>query len=94
MTNTTKRVPRSELAILVADRTGVDKKTAARVLDAATDIISEVVLNDGAEVRLQGFGTFSLRRIAPRNVPGIGLSRPSSKVKFKPYANLTRRDPS
>ena len=45
----------------VAERTGVSKKTARQVIDAALDTIAQC-LAEGEKVVLTGFGTFELRR--------------------------------
>ncbi|MBP8250805.1 MAG: HU family DNA-binding protein, partial [Herpetosiphon sp.] len=44
----------------VAERTGISKKEARRIVDAMLDIISER-LRDGEKVVLTGFGTFEVR---------------------------------
>ena len=44
----------------VAERTGISKKEARRIVDAMLDVISER-LQAGEKVVLTGFGTFEVR---------------------------------
>jgi DNA-binding protein HU-beta len=45
----------------VAEQTGVSKKVARQVIDAAIDVISQS-LTEGEKVVLPGFGTFEVRQ--------------------------------
>ena len=56
---------RNELIAQVADDSGLSKADAARAVDAVFDSISESLAH-GAEVRLIGFGTFSVADRAAR----------------------------
>lgn len=48
---------KQELAVRVADSTGLARGDAARAIDAMLDIITDA-LTQGEEVRLVGFGSF------------------------------------
>lgn len=50
---------KNDLVALVADRTGFTKGDAARAVDGVLDAITHA-LQGGSEVRLVGFGTFSV----------------------------------
>ena len=50
---------KNDLVSLVADRTGFSKGDAAKAIDGVLDSIMHV-LQQGDEVRLVGFGTFSV----------------------------------
>ena len=52
---------KSELIAATAEITGLPKKDAERLLNAALDTIS-ATLADGGKVQLSGFGSFELRR--------------------------------
>jgi DNA-binding protein HU-beta len=55
---------------LVAARADVSPSDTTKVIDVLTDVIREE-LSKGHEVRLIGFGTWSLREIAQRRVKDI-----------------------
>ena len=50
---------KNDLVADVASRTGLSKTDSAKTVDAIVDAISSA-LSDGGEVRLVGFGTFSV----------------------------------
>ena len=50
---------KNDLVSLVADRTGFSKGDAAKAVDGVLDAITQV-LQQGDDVRLVGFGTFSV----------------------------------
>ena len=50
---------KNDLVSLVADRTGFSKGDAAKAIDGVLDAITHV-LQQGDDVRLVGFGTFSV----------------------------------
>ena len=50
---------KNDLVADVASRTGLSKTDSAKAVDAIVDAISSA-LSDGGEVRLVGFGTFSV----------------------------------
>jgi len=50
---------RNDLVATVADETGLPKKDAAKAVDGVFDVIARA-LKEGDEVRLVGFGTFSV----------------------------------
>ena len=56
-----ERVDKSEIAGHVADRTGVARSAARDAVDAVFEVIGEAVAR-GEEVRIVGFGTFSVPR--------------------------------
>ncbi len=52
---------KSELVAAVADKTGMTKTDATSAVDAVFDAVQQE-LKDGGEVRLIGFGSFSVSR--------------------------------
>ncbi len=60
-----------ELVKEIAARAGISQKSAARALDAFTQVVTEALAR-GDSVRLVGFGTFEVRKRAARKgvVPG------------------------
>ncbi|MBL8669682.1 MAG: HU family DNA-binding protein [Alphaproteobacteria bacterium] len=78
---------KNELVAAVATGTGLSKSDAARAVDSVFDMITDS-LKKGQEVRLVGFGTFSVSKRAasegrnPRT--GEKIKIPASKqAKFK-----------
>jgi DNA-binding protein HU-beta len=63
-------VGKGELAHQIAARSGLSLKDAEKALDAFTEVVRENVAR-GKEVRLIGFGSWSLRKIAARTVKSI-----------------------
>ena len=51
---------KSEIASLVADRTGVGRSAAGSAVDAVFEAIAEAMAR-GEDVRIAGFGTFGTR---------------------------------
>jgi DNA-binding protein HU-beta len=83
---------KAELIDVVAEATESSKAAAGAALDAVIDAISQA-LKAGEEVRLVGFGTFSVKERAEgkgRNpATGEEIKIPASKsVRFKPGAQL------
>jgi len=85
-------VNKNELIASVADHSGISKADAARAVDATIASI-EGALKAGDEVRIVGFGTFSVSRRAattgrnPRTGEAISIPA-SSQQKFKASAPL------
>jgi len=80
-------VNKNELVAAVAESTGLSKSDAAKAVDSVFDSITDA-LKKGDEIRLVGFGTFSVAERAasegrnPRT--GEKISIPASKQpKFK-----------
>ncbi len=61
----TATIGRQELSKRIAKQAKVSQKQAAEVLEVTLDAIREALQN-GDEVRLVGFGSFKVRRSAPR----------------------------
>jgi DNA-binding protein HU-beta len=83
-----------ELVHQVAARSEVSLHDASRIIDALTEVIHDE-LSEGHEVRLMGFGTWSLRPIAQRKVKDIRTGNwktiPATKrVGFKVGAVLAQ----
>jgi DNA-binding protein HU-beta len=83
---------KAELIDVVAETTESSKAAAGAALDAVIDAISQA-LAKGEEVRLVGFGTFSVKSRAAgkgRNpATGEEIDIPASNsVRFKPGAQL------
>ena len=83
---------RNELVDSVAGKADLSKAAANRAVDAVFDAITSA-LNGGGEVRLVGFGTFSVSRRAasegrnPRTGEKIKIAA-SKQAKFKPGRRL------
>ncbi|MBC8246042.1 MAG: HU family DNA-binding protein [Deltaproteobacteria bacterium] len=78
---------KSDLTAAVADKAGVSQADAASVIDATFDAIT-AVLKSGGEVRLLGFGSFSVADRAARQGrnPATGATiqiAASKQPKFK-----------
>jgi len=58
-------VNKVDLVSALADRTGLTKRDADRVVDAFCDVIEEALAH-GDKVSLVGFGTFEVRERQPR----------------------------
>lgn len=56
---------KAELVTVIAEKTGVMKKDAEAVITVALDAIAGA-LQEGDDVRLVGFGTFGVKKRAPR----------------------------
>ena len=78
---------KNELVQQLSDRAGLDKGQAAKALDGVFDIISEA-LKAGDEVRLTGFGAFSVSERAggkgrnPQTGEEITI-KPSKQPRFR-----------
>jgi len=85
-------VNRNELVDAVAGKAELSKSTANKAVEAVFDSIT-VALKGGNEVRLVGFGTFSVARRAasegrnPRTGEKIKIAA-SKQAKFKPGKRL------
>ena len=83
---------RNELVDAVSNKTDMRKSEASKAVDAVFDAISEA-LKGGDEVRLVGFGTFSVAARAasegrnPRTGEKIKIAA-SKQAKFKPGKGL------
>lgn len=84
---------KAELAEAIANKIGISKKQAEETLELITETITTTI-NQGGEVTLTGFGTFSARErkgrigVNPRN-PSEKITIPNVKVpKFKAGKNL------
>lgn len=83
---------KSELISSIASKTGLTKTDSSKALDAFIASVSETV-KKGGEVRLVGFGTFSVtkRKATTGRNPRTGeaIKIPAKKlVKFKAGTNL------
>lgn len=80
-------VNKNDLIATVAENTGLQKKDAARAVDGVLDAITHA-LKGGDEVRLVGFGTFTVSERAatqgrdPRTGEAIEISA-SKQPKFR-----------
>jgi DNA-binding protein HU-beta len=84
---------KNELIAEVAEKTDLTKAKAAEAIDAFIDVIS-AALSKGDEIRLVGFGTFTVvaRKATEGRNPRTGavIKIPASnKPKFKPGKALT-----
>jgi DNA-binding protein HU-beta len=83
---------KGELAAAVADRANLSKSQATTAVDAVFDVISER-LRAGDEVRVLGFGNFSVasRAASTGRNPQTGEAiqiKASKQAKFKPGKGL------
>jgi DNA-binding protein HU-beta len=83
---------KNDLVVSVAEATGLSKADAGRAVDAVFDAITDA-LKAGEEVRLVGFGTFTVSERAasegrnPRTGEKIAIAA-SKQPKFKPGKGL------
>ena len=75
-------VGKGELAHQIAARSGLSLKDAEKALDAFTEVVHEN-LSHGREVRLIGFGSWSLREVSARKVKSIRTGRELSLPAHK-----------
>jgi DNA-binding protein HU-beta len=68
-------VGKDELIHQIAAKAGLNLKDTNKVIDAFTEVVREDVAQ-GHEVRLMGFGTWTLRDVAARNVKSIRGGNP------------------
>ena len=83
---------RVELVAAVAEQAGLLKKDAEKVIDAILDAMTSA-MNLGEDVRLQGFGTFSVsdrpERAGRNPKTGEPMTIAAGRVaKFKPASQL------
>src|SRR6266567_6706166 len=90
---TSTTIGRQELTKRVSQQAKVTQKQAAEILEATLDSIREA-LQGGNEVRLVGFGSFKVRRRAPRK--GVNprdrttIEVPAkNRVRFSPGKELS-----
>ena len=79
---------KKELVAAIADKSGVKKTEAEKVLEAFTEVVADA-LKEGDKVALVGFGTFEVAERAAREGrnprSGETMTIPASKnPKFKP----------
>ncbi len=70
---------KAELTRAIAERVGVSRRQAEMMLEAFVDVVIET-LQEGEDVTLTGFGTFSSRKRAARE--GVNPQNPSEKIKI------------
>lgn len=63
-------IGKDELIHQIASRAGLSLKETTKVIDAFTEVVRDDI-TEGHEVRLMGFGTWSLREVASRQVKSI-----------------------
>ena len=61
----TPTLTKAELAELLFDRLGLNKRESKDMVEAFFDIVHGTLV-DGRDVKLSGFGNFNIRRKAPR----------------------------
>jgi len=86
-------VNKGEFISAVAEKAGMSKADATKAVDAVIDVIGSA-MKKGEEVRLVGFGTFSVKDTPARTGrnprTGEEIKIPAGKaVKFKPGAQLS-----
>jgi DNA-binding protein HU-beta len=83
---------KADLAAAVADKTGLPKQSANLAVDAVFNLISDA-MKKGEEVRVSGFGSFSVadRAATTGRNPQTGEAmqiKASKQPKFKPGKGL------
>ncbi|MBU3654945.1 MAG: HU family DNA-binding protein [Holosporaceae bacterium] len=83
---------KSDLIAQVAEKTGVSKTETGKIVDCVLECV-EGALKSGDEVRLIGFGTFTVAERAAKEgrnpQTGAKINIPASKLpKFKPHTAL------
>ena len=83
---------KTDLISLAAEGSGITKKDAERVIEAAIDAVT-AALADGEKVQLTGFGTFEVKdrqaRVGRNPKTREAVQIPATKaVTFKPSKNL------
>ena len=84
---------KSELIKILAERLGVNRQEADKILDTLTTVITETI-SSGGEVTLTGFGTFSVHErkgrvgVNPRNLAQKIEIPPVKTPKFKAGKSL------
>jgi DNA-binding protein HU-beta len=63
-------IGKDELIHQIAAKSGTNLKETSKVIEAFTEVVRENIAQ-GHEVRLMGFGTWSLREVASRKVKSI-----------------------
>jgi integration host factor subunit alpha len=61
----TPTLTKAELAELLFERLGLNKRESKDMVEAFFEIVNEVLV-EGTDVKLSGFGNFAIRRKAPR----------------------------
>lgn len=61
----TPTLTKAELSELLFERLGLNKRESKDMVEAFFDIVNETLVG-GTDVKLSGFGNFSIRRKAPR----------------------------
>lgn len=70
---------KQDIINMVAEKTGATKKTVAEIFEAVVEAITEG-LQEGNNVTLTGFGTFSISKRSARM--GVNPRNPSEKIKI------------
>lgn len=83
---------RADIVSIVAEKTGERKGVTEKIVEGAIDAISEVLLS-GDDVRLPGFGTFTVKNTVARQgrnpSTGATVEIPAGKkIVFKPSSDL------
>ncbi|TAL20173.1 HU family DNA-binding protein [Patescibacteria group bacterium] len=86
---------KAELSAALAEKTGLSKMDAEKMVEAFVEIVT-TTLKGGGEVTIAGFGSFLSKERAPRM--GVNPQNPSIKVqipgmrvpKFKAGVNLKK----
>ena len=70
------------LIAAAAEATGISKSDASSAIDAAFDVISDALTN-GDDVRLTGFGSFTIIECAAREGRNPGTGNPIKIAAFR-----------
>ena len=73
---------KSELIAAVAEATGISKSDASSAVDATFDVISDALTN-GDDVRLTGFGSFTIVECAAREGRNPRTGKPIKIAAFR-----------
>ena len=83
---------KSDLAVKIAEISGIEKKTVEHILNVERDVIIET-LQSGEDIFSRGFGTFTIKERAARKarniLAGTVIDVPAKKVvKFKSSVHI------
>lgn len=92
---------KTQLAAMVAERTGASKAVATRYVDAVLGCMADTIYEGDGEVAIPDFGRFSVKNVPERQGvnPATGEKitiEAHDKVVFKPSDNMgiyTRKHP-
>jgi len=96
----TPALTKAQLAELLFDQIGLNKRESKDMIDAFFDLVTESLVN-GTDVKISGFGNFQIRTKAARPLANRWPSKraasspstpaPSSRSRFRPRSSAIER---